>query len=101
MDKVTVVIKTGILVFLPFFSYMFLKKNYNFLFENKEFEIKFGSLYSSLDTKKRALYTYTTTFCIRRLLVAIGTVYLRGYNIVLIYITIFSSFYMVKYQIEH
>ena len=32
---------------------------------------------------------------------AIGTVYLKGYNIILIYITIFSSLYMVFYQIEH
>ena len=67
-----------ILVFVPFFSYFFLKAHYNEM-NTPDFRIKFSSLYTSLDISKTFSYMYTALFCLRRIILAIFVVLMNSY----------------------
>ena len=78
---------------LPIFAFVYLKKHFEKL-EEAVFEQKFGTLYSNHNTRRTTIIVSMPIFCLKRLLVAFGTVFViqpLAFNImVYIYISIFS-----------
>ena len=64
-------LKLVILIFLPCFSYIHLKKNHDEMKE-KEFKSKFHTLYTNLDLNKDIAYIYTMLFCVKRIIFALA-----------------------------
>ena len=54
-----------------------------------------------MNTSKPAVLTFTTFFCLKRLLIALGTVYLNDFVIVNLYINIFVTLWFVRYLIDN
>lgn len=92
--------KLTILIILPFLSYYILKKNKEKI-NTEEFDKKFGTLYLNMNTSKPTVLTFTSFFCVKRLLIALGTVYLNDSVIINIYINIFATLWFVKYLIDN
>ena len=66
------IIKSLILIILPFFSWFYLKKNQDAA-EIDEFKVRFGTLFQNLNPTKESFYKFTSYFCARRFLVALAT----------------------------
>ena len=81
---------------------MFLKKKFNkdagYM---DDFNSAYGTLYQSVDPHRKSVYLMNTVFCIRRLLVAMFTVYVNSPLIVNIYINIYSSLWIIWFYFEH
>ena len=70
------VIDAVVMVGLPVFSYLLLKTNSNIL-DQEEFEIKFGSLYGNLNKDKSSTISFTSLFCLHRIVIAFASVFLQ------------------------
>ena len=77
-DSMVTIIKFLILICLPVFSFVHLKKNYLNL-ENGEFYTKFNTLYQNLYPLKHTVYKMNTIFCIKRLIYASSAIFLGEY----------------------
>jgi hypothetical protein len=88
-----------LMISLPLFSYWWLDKNYNRLSE-AEFELKYGTLYTNVDINKWSSSWITTIFCLRRLLICIFTIHFNSYLILNIYVTIYSSIFILFFYIN-
>lgn len=97
--KVRLYFKLLILIVLPVFSYFFLKKN-RAKFNDEKFELSYGTLYQNLNPKKDSTLIYISIFCLRRVVIALCTVFINDYHIVNIFINIFLSLAMLKFLIE-
>ena len=64
-----------VVIGLPIFSYTILKKNSGKL-EDEEFKAKFGSLYGNLNPEKSSAISFTTIFCLHRIVIATSSVWL-------------------------
>ena len=99
-DLPALLIKFSLLYMLPLFSYIYLRTNKKDL-EKKEFEEKWGSLYTNLYPLKDSVYEVTSIFCIKRILYAIGTVYMGNYVVPNIYVYIFVPLFGLGYTINN
>ena len=91
------VVKLSFLLYLPLFSYFFLK-NHILSLENADFIQKWGSLYTNLYPLKSSVYEVTTLFCVKRLIYAITTVYMGSYVVPNIYVYIFIPLFSIGYN---
>jgi len=55
----------------------------------------------NMNTSKDTVLTFTTFFCLKRLIIALGTVYLNDSVILNLYINIFATLLFVKYLIDN
>ena len=78
------IFKLFLIFVLPFFSFFYLKKNFNVL-EEPEFLQKFSTLYQNLYPLKPTVYKMTTIFCLKRIIFSIVTAYLRAHVVPSIY----------------
>ena len=67
-------LKLILLLSLPVFSFIYLKKNIDKMGED-QFSVSFGTLYTNIELGRDTAYKTTALFCLRRLLVAIGTIF--------------------------
>ena len=93
-------VKFSFLLYLPLFSYFYLK-NHILSLENADFIEKWGSLYTNLYPLKSSVYQITTFFCMKRLIYAITTVYMGSYVVPNIYVYIFVPLFSIGYNINN
>ena len=93
--------KLLVLVGLPVFSFKHLKKNFNRIVGYQdEFELAFGTLYQGADPCRTSSYQMNTIFCVRRLFVALFTIFYRGPLVVNLYVNIYSSLWIIKFYFK-
>jgi hypothetical protein len=92
--------KLLLLVFLPIFSYCFLRRNKKKL-EDPDFSKRYITLYANLKTNASSAYLHTALFSSRRLLIIWSTIYLNDFLITNIFLSIFSSLYIIKYLFDY
>ena len=68
--------------------------------ETKEFNEKYGSLYTNLYPLKRTVYKFTSIFCLKRVLYALATVYFGNVVVPNIYVYIFIPLFGLGYTIN-
>lgn len=85
-----------LLIFLPFFSFIYLKK-IKLLLSETDFESRFLSLYAHLKTTQCSAYKHTFYFTLRRLLLTLATIFLNNHIGINLFYTIFSSLFMNMY----
>lgn len=73
-SSISPLVKLVILVFLPIFSYWYLKRNQRVASEQR-FKVRFETLYLNTSTERPGVYLHSTVFCLKRLLVATATVF--------------------------
>jgi hypothetical protein len=69
-------LKLILLIGLPIFSWKFLKYN-QYEYFHDGFQEKYGTLFQNLEPMTRSFYMHTTFFCLRRLIVALATIFFR------------------------
>ena len=95
------IIKFSLLYLLPLFSYVHIKTNYTKnLLETKEFDEKYGSLYTNLYPLKSTVYKFTSICCLKRILYALATVYFGHLVVPNIYVYIFIPLFGLGYTIN-
>ena len=100
MDLFRCFFKLTVLLILPFLSYFILKRNRDKI-STEEFDLKFGTLYLNMNTSKPAVLTFTSFFCLKRLFISLGTVFLNESVILNLYINIFVTLWFIKYLIDN
>lgn len=93
-------IKLFLLVSLPIFSYLYLKKN-NDRLDDEAFENSYGTLYQNLDRDRSSVYKMTSLFCIRRICIAISTIFLNKSVLFNFSINLVFSMYLMKYLCDN
>ena len=86
-----------ILVVFPIYSYIFINRFYNKL-DEKEFHIKFSTLYTDMKFKPTAKDTIIL-LCSRRLLIVMVTVFLNDHHLPLVFSYIYPSILLLSYYI--
>ena len=76
-DIAMAALRLMVLVALPIFSWKFLKYN-QYEYFNEEFKAKYGTLFLNLEPMTRSFYMFTTFFCLRRILVAMATIFFEN-----------------------
>ena len=94
------ILKFCLLIVLPLFSFFFLKKNFSKL-DEPDFRTKYETLYLDLKTTQRSAYLHTAFFSVRRFLIIYLTVFRNEQLISSIYVTVFSSLFMIKYLFDY
>lgn len=95
IDISSALLKMVILLSLPIFTFMLLRKHHNCL-EEKEFKTKYSTLYTDLWTHKNSAAKQLVYFCFRRFLVAITTVFINYSIVPCLYVYVFSSLALVS-----
>jgi len=90
ISSVSCIIFLLLLIALPIFIFRFLDKKYHVL-KNKQIQARYGSMFSKLDLNKgRLVIAVPMAFFVRRVLLSLTVVWLRGYPVFQIFITNFS-----------
>jgi hypothetical protein len=92
-------IKACILVALPLFSWVYLRRKFECL-SKVDFKARFGTLYQNVSPFKKSVYMYSTFFFLRRLAVAFSTTVWANTLILQIYTTVFGSLFVLMFYIE-
>ena len=95
-----IIVKLGLLISLPIFSYNYLKKNRENLAKD-DFKKPFGTLYMGLKENRPSAYMLNSLFCARRLILAFTTIYFNTFLTTNIYITFFGSLAMIKFYFDY
>ena len=93
-------LKLLLLIALPIFSFFLLRNNFSKL-EDPDFRIKYQTLYLDLKTNQPSAYLHTTFFAVRRFFIIYLTVFRNDQLISSIYVTVFSSLFMIKYLFDY
>lgn len=88
-----------LICFLPVFSFKYLKDHREEL-NDPQFITAFGTLYTNLITDKTSAYIMPCIFCVKRLLIALATVFMQDFILMSIYIYSFSSLFSIGYIIR-
>lgn len=92
-------VKLTILLFIPGFSYFFLKSR--IAQASSEAMLKrYGTLYTNVKPGNRGVYLGTTLFCLRRLMVASCTILWPHLTVVAIYVNFYGSLITLIFIIE-
>jgi len=90
ISSVSCIIFLLLLIGLPIFVFRFLNKKYHVL-KNKKIQARYGSMYSKLDLSKgRSVIAIPMAFFVRRVMLSIAVVLLRGYPVFQIFVANFS-----------
>ena len=76
-DNLFFVLNICFALFIPIYSFFFLRYNHNDIHGNQSFATRYGSLYANLDTMKDSVYKNTLYYCLRRLVVAAFTAFVE------------------------
>ena len=91
-----VFMKLLILFGLPVFSYCFLKWNRVKIYTVREFDTAYGTLYQNLKNSE-SIHLVVTIFCMRRMFIAISTIFGNQAIIIDIYLNVFGCLGMIKF----
>ena len=83
---------------LPMFAYYHIKKNFDWL-EDQKFQNKFGTLYSNQNTRKKAILFVMPIFCIKRIIIAIGTIFISQPVAANIMIYVYTSLFSLGFNL--
>ena len=86
------------LLFLPAFSYVYLKRNYLKL-EHQDFSSSYDSLYLNMFPLKPTVYQMMTIFCVKRLIYGTSTVLLAQYVVPHMYVYIFLPLFFLGFSL--
>lgn len=84
------------MLLLPILSYTLLKKN-DTKISTSDFDQKYGTLYLNMNKQKNQVITYSSIFCLKRLIIGLFTVYLNKSLTLNIYVNIFGNILFIKY----
>ena len=90
-------LKLAFNLYMPIFSYLYLRKNFDKL-DEPNFEKKYGTLYSNHSTKRATIILSLPIFCFKRFLIALGTVFINQPIAINIMIYIYSSLFSLGYN---
>lgn len=95
-----IIVKLCLLITLPVFSYLYLKKNRENL-SRDDFKKPYGTLYMGLKENRPSAYMLNSLFCGRRFVLAMTTIYLNSFLVSNIYVTLFGSLGMIKFFFDY
>ena len=84
---------------LPVFAYFYLKKNFELL-DDAKFEQKFGTLYSNHNTRRGTIKVSMPIFCIKRIIIALGTCFIVQPVAANIMIYIYTSLFSLGFNLR-
>ena len=94
----TQIFKFSLNLILPVFAYFHLKKNFNKLDDNK-FENKFGTLYENHNVKRSTIIFSMPIFCIKRMIFALGTIFIEQPVAANIMIYMYTSLFSLGFNL--
>jgi hypothetical protein len=94
------VLKLLIVLLLPLFSYVKLRVNMKLL-ENPKFKQRYGTLYQNLNVLKHPVYEFISLFCLKRVLIAVGTKILISPICINIGLYLYISLFYIGYNFRY
>lgn len=87
-----------LVLFVPLFSFRHLRRRQKHLHKLK-YRIRYGTLYANVNYADKAALSNLSFFCLRRLLLAIGTVLLQHYLVAQLFFLVYPTLFMIGFVI--